>query len=343
VAHQAEPAAWPNQQPESQVVEFAEALGLKAVMLAADKIAPLVEGATIAVVGAGDAFGEQLCLELINLKVGNLILVDDCEDKLARIGNSLSSLERNDFSYSSYLCPLGSPSLIQNDLGSHQVNWMIYGRPNRLMASNTANKSTVFACYFYDIAQYLELAQLCGCDGFSMVSPVAKGSLSQEEREFQLLTEKYVRHTASIAKSPFRCGVVRLSNILEAEYGVFLTACNRVSHRDSLDDGNQILHFTTAKNAARIFLNSLQMHDQTGRIFIGNATIQWELKKLVELFSEFRGNGHDLKSFARRPYEKNRKSDPSEFLSMGDESAANTPDLLILTDHGEEDAALFCA
>ena len=53
---------------------------------------PFVEGSTIAIVGAGDALGEMLCAELVKLGVSKLVVVEDCETRLARISHFLSSV-----------------------------------------------------------------------------------------------------------------------------------------------------------------------------------------------------------------------------------------------------------
>ena len=293
--HSGNEAAAPADQ---RYFDFVSTLGIKSVSLNTGEVAPFVQGSTIALVGAGDRFGEELCLELVNLKARGLVLIEDCAARLERIVSFLQSIRNDHVAIFPYFFPLGSLSLTEKMLAGHNPEWIIYHRPNRPLVAASLNQPTQVLTEFAEAAGFVEMAKRLGCDGFSFLSPYTNDSFSPEEKKAHLLTEIYVRSSARYEETQTRFGVVRLANVLENENDVFVRSCNKISRGMPVSEPSRPLAFASAQNAARICLNSLPLHGM-GDTFAGNSTVSLRLQSLIEHFFRFQGDGRSLDNLIR--------------------------------------------
>ncbi len=272
---------------------FIDTLGIKSVSLNTYEVAPLVEGSTIALVGAGDRFGEELCLELVNLKVRGLVLIEDCGARLERIFSFLHSINNDRVAVAPYFFPPASHALIEQTLARHDLKWIICNRPNRPLLPGSVSQPALSLSEFAEVAGFVEMAKRLGCQGFSFLSPFGNDSFSDDEKKLHLLAEIYVRLSARYEETQTRFGVVRLPNVLENENGIFVRSCNRISREVSVSEPSQPLAFASARNAARVCLNSLPLHGK-GDTFVGNSSVYLRLGNLMEQFFLFKGDRRSL-------------------------------------------------
>jgi lipopolysaccharide/colanic/teichoic acid biosynthesis glycosyltransferase len=278
---------------EFRYFTFIDTLDIKPVSLDSDQVAPLVEGSTIALVGPGDRFGEELCLELVNLKVRGLVLLEDCGARLERIVSFLHSIHKDNVAVSPYFLPLASHSLIERTLAGQNLNWIIYNRPNRPIVPASVSQPALTFTDFAEAAGFVEMSKRLGCNGFSFLSPFGNDSFSDDEKKLHLLAEIYVRLSARYEETQTRFGVVRLPNILENENGIFVRSCNRISRGVGVSEPSQPLAFASARNAARMCLNSLPLHDK-GETFVANSSVYNKLGSLIDQFFRFQGDERSL-------------------------------------------------
>ncbi|MGO9566174.1 MAG: sugar transferase [Desulfomonilaceae bacterium] len=279
---------------------FIDTLGIKPVSINREEVAPLVEGSTIALVGPGDGFGEELCLELVNLKVRGVILVEDCGARLERIVSYLQSINNDQVEVYPYFYPLGSHALVERTLAGHNLNWIIYNRPNRPLVPASLDQPALTLTEFAEAAGFVEMAKRLDCDGFSFLSPIEKDSFPDDQKKVHLLAETYVRLSALYEETRTRLGVVRLPNVLENENEIFVRSCNRLSRGVVVSEPSEALAFSSARNAARVCLNSLPLHGK-GDTFVGNSCVHFKLGSLIEQFFRFQGDGRSFVHLLKGP------------------------------------------
>jgi lipopolysaccharide/colanic/teichoic acid biosynthesis glycosyltransferase len=321
--------------------DFVDTLGITPITLNSAAITPLVEGATIAVVGAGDALGEALCLELAKLGTNRLVLVEDCDARLARIGRLASDVEGSGVSFLPYLVPLASPGeWIEEILVSNAVTWIIYNRPNRPSAQTALNTSRTFELQLRDASLFLELAGKCGCRGFSFLSPCGKDCFSYDDKEFFLLMEKFLRVSANTAPRSLRSSIIRLSNILQNECELLATASNRMSQGRPVQAHVLPLAFTSAENAARAFLNTMPAHHR-GETFEVMPDLEAPLRSMIERFLKFQGDGHAVADLMRPIQGDEPKLVANRSVSIEAFTAKAWPDFSMVADGSVEDIDLL--
>ena len=96
-------------------IEFADTIGIQRVPLRRDRISKNLAGSSVAIVGAGDRLGEQLCRELISLGVSKIIALEDCEARLERVHDIARSLSPRHISLLPCFVPLASPGLSKSN------------------------------------------------------------------------------------------------------------------------------------------------------------------------------------------------------------------------------------
>ncbi len=318
--------------------DFIDTLGIKPVSLNTDEVAPFIEDSTIALVGTGDRFGEELCREIVNLKARGLVLIEDCAARLERVVNHLQSIPNDRVAIFPYFFPLGSHSLIERTLARHNLEWIIYHRPNRPLVAASLNQPTLVLTEFAEAAGFVEMAKRLDCNGFSFLSPYANDSFSSEEKKVHLLTEIYVRLSARAEETQTRFGVVRLPNVLENENGIFVRSCNKISRGMPISEPSGPLSFSSACNAAKICLNSLPLHGK-GDTFVGNSTISFRLQSLIEQFFQFQGNGRSLDNLIKSPDDAGKIVEHPVY--PGAWSETTSPYLLRIDEEPEADKRLI--
>ncbi len=328
----------PYPKKSSSLYKFANTLEIHPITLDSDAITSVVQGATIAIVGAGDAFGEALCLELAKLGPHRLVLVEDCEPRFARIGGFASDVEGSGVSLLPYLVPLGSPvDWIEETFVSLGVKWIVYNRPNRPIAQAALNKSRTYESHLRDALLFLELARRCGCQGFSFLSPYGKECFSHEEKELFLFIEKFLRVSSNTGPGSLRSSVIRIPNILENDCEILATSINRISEDRVVQAHGLPLAFISAQSAARAFLNSLSAHHR-GETYVVKPGLEAALSLLIEQFFDNEGDGHRVAHLLRPVPVEETNSAPRKCEWV--ETLADTvyPGLSKVVEAGAEDA-----
>jgi lipopolysaccharide/colanic/teichoic acid biosynthesis glycosyltransferase len=268
-------------------VRFSDILGMKEVSLQRDKLRSVLEGSAVAVVGAGDEFGEQLCRELLQLNIGKLIVVEECPSRFNKINDILTSINGSRTAYFPYFHPFGMHEFTEQALRQHDVRWVLYSRINRPLANPILNMSTLTFSNFVEVVRHVEMAKRLQCDYFTFVSPYMKDCFSEHEKSLHLLSENYVVTSADQAATSF--GIVRIPNVIENENELFRTTCERIIHDKPLSIPGQEMQFSSARYAARAVLNTLSLHDQ-GETFLDCTGLRLNLRNLVDAYFEMQGN-----------------------------------------------------
>ena len=327
--------------PSCDASKFVSSLGSHPISLNKQAISPFVEGSTVAIVGAGDALGEMLCAELVKLGAGKLVVVEDCEARLARIGQFLSGVEGSGVSVLPYFLPLGSPTeWIKDALVTQNVRWTLYNRPNRPSGQAPLNGSRAFEWHLRDALLFLELAGESQCNRFSFLSPYGKDCFSGAEEKLFLLIEKFLRAAASMCPNSLRTATIRLPNILENDCELFATACKRISEGSVVHAHRLPLSFMSAQNAARSVLNSLPAHNN-GETYVVKPSLGISLPSLVEEFFKYQGNGHDIPALIKPIQDERSNSVSKNSLCSETFTATIWPDLSMVVDGEIEDVNLL--
>jgi lipopolysaccharide/colanic/teichoic acid biosynthesis glycosyltransferase/NAD(P)-dependent dehydrogenase (short-subunit alcohol dehydrogenase family) len=265
-------------------------LGMNEVPLNTGHLQSYLEGATVAVDGAGDKLGEQLCRELLRLNVGRLVLVDSCPRRLHRITRVAESVCHHSTLVHTHLIPDGFHHLYQHFLAQYDLTAIIFNRPSRPLINLASNGSALFLLHFVETVRRVEAVNQLGYRCLSYVSPFLKDSLSRQEKALHLLSEHYIRASCEAYPAPHaRAGIVRLANVLESDCELFrndyLTTC-------AADALTAPVRFTSARYAARIVLNSLPLY-QNGETFVDSASQPYLPKTLIDHYHQIVTNDYD--------------------------------------------------
>ncbi|HMK35631.1 MAG TPA: polysaccharide biosynthesis protein, partial [Desulfomonilaceae bacterium] len=309
-------------------IRFSDVLGMKEVQLDLDKLEPFVEGSVVAVVGAGDQLGEQICRELVRLRAGKLVIIEECQARLSRINEVLHSIGGSRTAYFSYFHPLGFHELTEKVMKSHNVRWVIFNQTNRAMANSDLNLPTLVFANFVNAVRYVEMAKRLKWNFLTFVSPYLKASFSPAERNLHLLAENYVTYAARSADTGF--GIVRVSNILENDDETFRNACERISREKPVSFLDEEMKFSSARYSARVVLNCLPLHDR-GETFVDGAGLFMDLRALLDFYYEIQGN-QKARAFVRSlPLEKDDQKHIASPQSDVCCLPTNSPNILMLS------------
>lgn len=287
----------PKLGPQFRQVTFSDVLGLPLIAVSHDSKHNALQDATVAVFGAGDEFGIELCRELVAEKVGRIIVVEDCEARLEKVACFLKSLPPNGTSFTPIFQPPSMPRLIQDHLERPPTKWIIYNPFNRPFDEALSSLPTRAFFGIVDAVQVIELAKLLRCECFTFLSPSAKEGFSPSQRQLHLLVEDLTRFTARENPSTTRFITLRPANVLENENEVFLKTCSRNSSRPLSEKYPNAVNLTSAVNAARVVINSF-FPDYSlirGRILVDGSGLICDMGALVDRFGLFQGNGSSPK------------------------------------------------
>ncbi|MBI5248405.1 MAG: sugar transferase [Desulfomonile tiedjei] len=268
-------------------VRFSDVLGMNEVELEKNRLLPLVEGAAVAVMGAGDEFGEQICRELLHLKISRLVVVEECPSRLNRISEVLNSIHSPRTAYYPYFHPFGMHELTEQAMRQHDVRWVIYNRINRPLVDPLPNLPGLTSSSFVELVRHVETAKRLQCDYFTFVSPYMKDCFSHHEKSLHLMAENYI--TVSAVETDTRFGIVRVQNVIENENELFRSTCERIIHDRPISIPGHEMKFSSARYAARIVLNSLPLH-YLGETFVEGAGLSIALRNLLDSYFEMQGN-----------------------------------------------------
>jgi lipopolysaccharide/colanic/teichoic acid biosynthesis glycosyltransferase len=270
-------------------IRISDQLEMTEVPLNTASLRPLLEDATVAVDGAGDQVGEQLCRELLRLKVGKLVLIDSCPQKLHKVANIVESTRHHSTRLHAHLVPDGYPDLYQHFLAQYDLAAVILNRPGRPANNLASNGTALFLLHFVETVRRADAVNRLGCRCLSFVSPFLKDSLSPQEKALHLLSEHYVRAVGeAFSSARMHSGVIRVANVLEADCDLF--------HNDfgtAVGDGaSSAFRFISARYAARIVLNSLPLY-QNGDTFVESASQPYLLRALIDQYLQILANSNN--------------------------------------------------
>ena len=276
-------------------VEFFDTIGLKPIPLQQNCVLKDLDSSSVAVVGAGDHLGAQLCNELVSLGVRQIIVLEDCEARLETIADSARSLGSRGISIVPYFAPLAAPGFVEKQLASYNIKWMIYNGFNRSFGEAFLNQPAQDVSRLVDAIEYIEMAGLLGLGCFSLLSPYRKAHLPAQKKEFIGLLERYLNFVARRSRNGTRYGAIRLANVIEVENEIFRKVCHRIAKGRRVMVPAKEMHFTSARNAARVILNSYPLHGR-GEVFVDGSSLPYHLKSLLNEFFKFSGNGANCDS-----------------------------------------------
>ncbi len=285
--------------------EFADMLGMDDVPISCPAGSLPLKGAAVAVIGAGDSLGEQICRELVSQRVAALIVVETSEHRLEKIGHLSESTDGAEVSFEALVVPESAHRLLRQELSIRNPEWVIYIQPASTYFCPAITGPDRAALRFLATAPYVAAATQVNSDRFSFVSPHDKASWSSEDQEMSLLMEDFVSFLFRQSKTATKWAIVRVSNVLENNEEIFLRACNRISSGAAMEIPGRPLRFVTARNAARSIINSYPLH-KNGEIFVERAGISSDLGTVIETFSRFqdrRGLTQSLAGHAKGPTE----------------------------------------
>ncbi len=319
-------------------VSFSDVLGLRRIPISHESTHNGLQGATVAVFGAGDELGLQLCRELIAQKVGRIVVIEDCEARLEKLTGFLHPLTPKVVPCVPIFLPPSTPWLVQEQLSRLNTKRIIYNPFNRPFAEALSCFPIQAFLSIVDAAHVIEAAKNLRCESFTFLSPLLRDGFSPAHRQLHRLVENYVRFTARENSSPTRFITVRPANVLENENEIFLKACALHSSGKPVERHPQTVHVTTADNAARVVMNSLFLDYEAvrGSTLIDCSGLICDLKALIDHFLLFRGIGAS-------PQEHGSLQDArqcgKEMVDGGPNSAEMiAPGLLKRTDNGRLDA-----
>lgn len=272
-----------------RALQFSDTIGLKTASLQRHPLHSNLSGSSVAIVGAGDPMGEELCSELIALGVKDLVIIEDCEARLERINQFLGSNGRARISHHSYFVPLGTLPVAERHIAQHGVKWMIYNGLNRRVSQKCVTWPGLDLLRRAAVIQFVNLADRIGCDAFTFVSPLGKAGVSARERELALLMESFISYWTSQDSNEMRLATVRPATVIEDENDIFSKCYNLVSRAQCIEVPQKPIRLTSAKNAARFVVNSYPLHNK-GAVFMDVSSVAYDLKTLITECFKFCGD-----------------------------------------------------
>ena len=261
-------------------VRLSDTLGICETRLHKHELRSFLKGAAVAIVGAGNNLGEQLCRELLRLDISKLIVIEECPARLSKLTDLFNSIHPMSVSFVPYFHPIGLHEITEEALKAHDVRWLIYNRINRPTTAASLNLQTLILTNFVDVMRYIEMSRRLKWGYFTYLSPYLKDCFSPTEKSLHLLTENYVAFAArSMTTSS---ATIQVPNVLENENELFMTVCDKALHETPGQLSNEKLTFTSSRYAARMILNSLLLHNR-GDTFTFADGLSADLKTLLDV------------------------------------------------------------
>lgn len=272
-----------------RTLQFTDTIGMKDVSVDLHSLHAKLAGSTVAIVGAGDPVGEELCSGLMALGVKGLVIIEDCEARLRRINQFIRANGKDKVNHQSYFVPMGTLPFVEKRLAEHDIKWLIYNGLNRRIVEEAITFPAQYVLRLTAAVQFIKLADRIGCDAFTFVSPLGKSGLSVQERELAILLESFFSYWTTQPPSQLRVATVRPATVIEDPNEIFLQLCQILSREQSIQVPQKSIRLTSAKNAARFFINSYPLHN-SGAVYIEGSTTICDLKTLLAKFLQFCGD-----------------------------------------------------
>lgn len=268
-------------------VRFSDIVGMPEVQLMAEKSSSLLEGTAVALIGAGDGLGEQLCRELIRLRISKLVVIENCPSRLNKISEILAKIPDHDCIIYPCFHPFNFHELTERMLRTHGVAWVIYNGSNRPVIDPILNQTSVFMNNFVEFVRCVDMAGRLPLENFCLLSPYLKNCFSAYENSLHLLMENYLCESAGNRTTCF--WTVRIPNILENDNEIFQTTRRKIEEGERTPLSLDKILFSSARYSARLILNSLPLQSH-GEVLIDASGINSTVPEMLDGYFDMRGD-----------------------------------------------------